>query len=230
MKPNEWYRYQIDGNQRAARIVFVPVFAHKYPKSCEITQINASKVAKSPCWKDCAVTVQVEETRAVSAWPTQEFTKFRFWSSCLWDDLNVTRCPSSCFMKTLCLESTLHIMLSRPIGPSIRNNGGQLESCPFSSWLGATCSNHALQWWKTQISDGWTRKAGRELHQSQHLSSEHLDLSCLITDEGFGNSCVITCFALLQAHTAAKVSGSEFCNIQLACHLVLPWFRSLTVS
>ena len=25
-------------------------------------------------------------------------------------------------MKTLCLESTLHIMLSRPIGPSIRKN------------------------------------------------------------------------------------------------------------
>ena len=76
------------------------------------------------CWKDCAVTVQVEETRAVSACPTQELTKFRFWSSCLWDDLNVTRvpCPSSWFMKTLCLESTLHIMLSRPIGPCIRKN------------------------------------------------------------------------------------------------------------
>ena len=38
------------------------------------------------------------------------------------DDLNVTRVqyPSSCFMKTLCLESTLHIMLPRPIGPCIK--------------------------------------------------------------------------------------------------------------
>ena len=68
--------------------------------------------------------MQVEETRAVSACPTQELPKFRFWSSCLGDDLNVTRvrCPSSWFMKTLCLESPLHIMLSRPIGLCIRKN------------------------------------------------------------------------------------------------------------
>ena len=37
--------------------------------------------------------------------------------------------------------------------------------------------------WKTQTSDGWTRKAGGEW-QSQH-PSKHSDLSCLITDEAF---------------------------------------------
>ena len=50
--PNERYQYQIDGNRWAARIVLVPVFAHKYRKSSKIQQINASKAAKSPCWKD----------------------------------------------------------------------------------------------------------------------------------------------------------------------------------
>ena len=58
--------------------MFVPVFAHKYHRSSESEQINASKAAKSLAEKDCAVTVQVEETRAVSACPTQELTKFRF--------------------------------------------------------------------------------------------------------------------------------------------------------
>ena len=120
--------------------------------------------------------MQVEETRAVSAGPTQEFTKFRFWSSCLGDDLNVTRCPSSCFMKTLCLESTLHIMLSRPIWPCIRKKGW---TAGILSMLQLIRSNHGLQWLKaagiviccrkTQISDGWTRQAEREWHQSQHL-------------------------------------------------------------
>ena len=182
--------------------------------------------------------MQVEETRAVSAGTTQESTKFRFWSSCLGGDLNVTRvrCPSSCFIKTLCLESILHIMLSRSIGPCIRKNRW---TAGILSMLQLIRSNHGLQWWaagvviwcrKTQISDGWTRKAGREWHQSQHLSSEHSDLSCLITNEAFGNTYVGVCLALLQAHTAAKVSGSEFCNIQLACHLIPPWFKSFTLS
>ena len=114
--------------------------------------------------------------------------------------------------------------------------GGQLESCSCSSWLGATmaCSGGqtgVVIWCrKTQISDGRTRKAGREWHQWQHLSSEHSVLSCLIKHTAFGNTCIITCLSLLHAHTAAKVSGSEFCNIQLACHLILPWFRSLTLS
>ena len=76
--------------------------------------------------------------------PPQEFTKFRFWSSCLGDDLNVTRCPSSCFMKTLCLESTLHIMLSRPIWPCIRKKGW---TAGILSMLQLTRSNHGLQWW-----------------------------------------------------------------------------------
>ena len=188
------------------------------------------------CWKDRPVTVQVEETRAVSAGPTQEFTKFRFWSSCLGDDLNVTRCPSSCFMKTRCLESTLHIMLSRPIWPCIRKKGWTVG---ILSMLQLTRSNHGLQWWaagvviccrKTQISDRWTRKAGREWHQSQHVSTEHSDLSCLSKDEAFGNTCIVACLSLLHAHSAAKVSGSEFCNIQLACHFIPPCFTSVTLS
>ena len=190
------------------------------------------------CWSQRKV--QGEETKAVSAWPTQEFTKFRFSSSSLGDDLNVTRVryPSSCFMKTLCLESTLHIMLPRPIGPCIRKKGGELESCPSSSWLGA--HNHVLQWWAAGIviwlenSNFWRtdKEAGREWHQSQHLSSDHSDLSCLIEDEAFRNTCVVACLALLQACTAAKVSRSEFCNIQLAFHLIVipPWFRSQTLS
>ena len=131
------------------------------------------------CWSQRKV--QGEETKAVSAWPTQEFTKFRFSSSSLGDDLNVTRVryPSSCFMKTLCLESTLHIMLPRPIGPCIRKKGGELGSCPSSSWLGA--HNHVLQWWaagvviwcwKTQISDDRTRKLGESdiSHSTCHLT------------------------------------------------------------
>ena len=68
---------------------------------------------------------------------------------------------------------------------------------------------------RTQISVGWARKA-------QHVPTEHSDLSCLIKDEAFGNTCIVTCLSLLHAHSAAKVSGSEFCNIQLACHLILP--------
>ena len=109
------------------KTAFVPVLAHKYHKSSEIKQIHASNAGKSLAEKTvlyCAVTLQVEVYRAVSACPTQELTKFRFSSSCLGEDLNVTRvrCPSSWFMKTLCLESTLHIMLSRPIGPCIRKN------------------------------------------------------------------------------------------------------------
>ena len=131
-------------------------------------------------------------------------------------------------MKTLCLESTLHIMLSRPIWPCIRKKGW---AAGILSVLQLTRSGHGLQWWaaglviwcrKTQISDGWTGKAGRECHQSQHLSTEHSDLFCLIKDkeEAFGNTCIVTCLSLL--HSAAKVSGSDFCNIQLACHLILP--------
>ena len=114
--------------------------------------------------------------------------------------------------------------------------GGQLESCPCSSWLGATmaCSGGQLASWfarrKTQISDGWTRKAGREWHQSQHVSTEHSDLSCLSKDEAFGNTCIVACLSLLHAHSAAKVSGSEFCNIQLACHFIPPCFTSVTLS
>ena len=155
------------------------------------------------------------------------------------DDLNVTRVryPSSCFMKTLCLESTLHIMLPRPIGPCIRKKGGELGSCPSSSWLGA--HNDVLQWWAAGVviwlenSNFWRtdKQARREWHQSQHLSSDHSDLSCLIEDEAFRNTCVVACLALLQACTAAKVSRSEFCSIQLARHLIVipPWFRSQTL-
>ena len=122
------------------------------------------------------------------------------------------------------------------MGSCIRKNR---RTAGILSMLQLIRSNHGLQWWaagvviwcrKTQISDGWTRKAGREWHQSQHLSTEHSDLSCLIKDEAFGNTCVVTCLSLLHAHTAAKVSGSEFCNIQLACHLIPPSFRSLTLS
>ena len=131
-------------------VQFVPVFAHNYRKSSKIQKIDASQATKSPCWKDCAVAVQVEETRAVSAWPTQEFTKFRFWSSCLGDDLNVTRvrCPSSCFIKTLCLESTLHIRLSRSIGPCIRKNRW---TAGILSMLQLIRSNDGLQWWAAGV-------------------------------------------------------------------------------
>ena len=104
MKPNKWYQFQIDGNQWLQKIVFVPVPAHKYQKS---SKINKSMLHRPPshllkrqcCWSQRKV--QGEETKAVSAWPTQEFTKFRFSSSSLGDDLNVTRVryPSSCFMK-----------------------------------------------------------------------------------------------------------------------------------
>ena len=136
-------------------------------------------------------------------------------------------------MKTLCLESTLHIMLSRPIWPCIRKKGW---TGGILSMLQLIRSNHGLQWAagvviccrKTQISDGW--KAGREWHQSQNLSTEHSDLSCLIKDEAFGNTSIVACLSLLHAHSAAKVFGSEFCNIQLTCHLIPPWFRSLTLS
>ena len=97
------------------------------PKIKQAARFNKSMLHRPPshllkrqcCWSQRKV--QGEETKAVSAWP-QEFTKFRFSSSSLGDDLNVTRVqyPSSCFMKTLCLESTLHIMLPRPIGPCIK--------------------------------------------------------------------------------------------------------------
>ena len=109
-------------------------------------------------------------------------------------------------------------------GRVLERRGGQLESCPCSSWLGATMAAAGVVISRrTQISVGWARKA-------QHVPTEHSDLSCLIKDEAFGNTCIVTCLSLLHAHSAAKVSGSEFCNIQLACHLILPWFRSLTVS
>ena len=127
-------------------------------------------------------------------------------------------------------------MLSRPIWLCIRKKGW---TAGILSMLQLTTGNHGLHWWaagvviwcrKTLISHGWTRKAGREWHQSRHVSTEHSDLSCLITAKAFGNTCIITCLSLLHGHSAAKVSGSEFCNIQHACHLILPWFRSLTLS
>ena len=63
----------------------------------------------------------------------------------LGDDLNVTRvtrvrCPSSCFIKTLCLESTLHIRLSRPIVPCIKNRW----TAGILSMLQLIRSNHGL--------------------------------------------------------------------------------------
>ena len=103
--------------------------------------------------------MQVEETRAVSAWPTQEFTKFRFLSSCLGDDLNVTRvrCPSSCFIKTLCLDCTLHIRLSRSIGPCIRKNRW---TAGILSMLQLIRSNDGLQWWAAGVRDLRPEKSG----------------------------------------------------------------------
>ena len=202
------------------KIVLVPVFLTNTTESSNFKKSMLQRPPRHLLKGLCCYAVQVEETRAVSARPTQEFTKFRFWSSCLGDDLNVTRvrCPSSCFMKTLCLESTLHTMLSSPIRACIRNNRW---TAGILSILQLTGSNH-VQWWaagvviwcrKTQVSDGWTRKAGREWHQSQHLSSEHSDLFLLdFSAEAFSNTCIVTCLA----HTAAKVPGSEFCNIQLA--------------
>ena len=41
------------------------------------------------------------------------------------------QCPSSCFMKTLCLESTLNIMLSKPIWPCIKKNWWIAGIWPF---------------------------------------------------------------------------------------------------
>ena len=122
----------------------------------------------------------------------------------------------------------------------IRKPGGQLESCPSPNWLGVT----EQPWlavvgsWRRDLvpenSDFWRmdKKSWERVTSvtALHLSSEHSDLSCLITKEAFGNTYVGTCLALLQAHTAAKVPGSEFCNIQLACHLIPPWLRSPTLS
>ena len=149
----------ISEQQKIVFVQFVPVFAYKYNKSSKIKQIDASQATKPPCWKDRPVTVQVEETRAVSAGPTQEFTKFRFWSSCLGDDLNVTRCPSSCFMKTLCLESTLHIMLSRPIWPCIRKKGW---TAGILSMLQLTRSNHGGSWRRDFAPDSDFCRMGKE--------------------------------------------------------------------
>ena len=89
-------------------------------------------------------------------------------------------------------------------------SGGQL-----ASWFGAG----KLRF----LTDGQGKLGESDIsHSTCHLS--------IHTNEAFGNTYVGTCLALLQAHTAAKVSGSEFCNIQLACHLIPPWFRSLTLS
>ena len=243
MKPNKWYQFRLMGISDCKKFCLCQSLLTNTKNQA---RFNKSMLHRPPshllkrqcCWSQRKV--QGEETKAVSTWPTQEFTKLRFSSSSLGDDLNVTRVryPSSCFMTTLCLESTLHIMLPRPIGPCIRKKGGELESCPSSSWLGA--HNHVLQWWAAGVviwlenSNFWRtdKEAGREWHQSQHLSSDHSDLSCLIEDEAFRNTCVVACLALLQACTAAKVSRSEFCSIQLAFHLIVipPWFRSLTLS
>ena len=157
MKPNKWYQFQIDGNQWLQKLCLCQSLLTNTKNQA---RFNKSMLHRPPsqllkrqcCWSQRKV--QGEETKAVSAWPTQEFTKFRFSSSSLGDHLNVTRVqyPSSCFMKTLCLESTLHIMfpnLPRPIGPCIRKKGGELESCPSSSWLGA--HNHVLQWWAAGV-------------------------------------------------------------------------------
>ena len=214
---------------------FVPVFAHKYHRSSKINQSNECfKGRQVTCWKDCALTLQVEETRAVSACPTQELTKFMFWSSCLGDDLNVTRVrsPSSWFMKTLCLESTLHIMLSRPIGPCIRKNrwtAGILSMLQLvrnnveQPWLsvGSWCSDLMLEnsdFWRMHKESWWRVTVPAPV---QALRSFLLDYRRSFRK----NTCVVTwftCLALLQKHTAkaSAVSGSEFSNIQPACHLV----------
>ena len=128
---NAMQHRESESSKNCAICQFVLVFAHKYHTSSKIsinrcfTGHQVTLLKRLCCWSQRWV--QVEETRAVSAGPTQEFTKFKFWSSCLGDDLNVTRvtrvrCPSSCFIKTLCLESTLHIKLSRPIVPCIKKS------------------------------------------------------------------------------------------------------------
>ena len=69
-------------------------------------------------------------------------------------------------MKTLCLERTLHIMLSRPIGPCIRKNRwtagilSMLVSNVEQPWLsvGSWCRDLILE----NSDDGWKRKAGGE--------------------------------------------------------------------
>ena len=48
MKPHEWYQYQIDGNQWAAKNMCLCQFLlNKYHRSSEIKKNNASKAAKS---------------------------------------------------------------------------------------------------------------------------------------------------------------------------------------
>ena len=180
MKPNDCYQYQTDGNQWAGKNCTCASFSHKYNKIKQFQEIDASKAAKAlaertvllcrASWGNqsclCTANARVYQVQVliILSWR---------WSQC--------HTSTMCVMKTLCLESTLHTMLSSPIRACIRNNRW---TAGILSILQLTGSNHVagvVIWCrKTQVSDGWTRKAGREWHQSQHLSSEHSDLSCLI--------------------------------------------------
>ena len=153
-------------------------------------------------------------------------------------------------MKTLCLESTLHLMLSRPIGLRTRKNrwtAGIFSMLQLvrndleQPWLseGSWCSDFMLKnsdFWLMD-KESWWRVTSVTAPVIWALRSFLLNYKRSFRK----NTCVVTwftCLALLQAHSAevSAVSGSEFCNIQLACqlvtlcHIILPWFRSLTVS
>ena len=164
MKPGEWYQYQIDGNQWAAKKVrLCQFFAHKYHKSSKIKQSNSSKAAKSRAAKTALLPCKLRKLEPSLHAQRESFPSsdsdhlvLEMISMSQGYDVQVVGSWRLFALKVPCTSCFLG-----QYGPLSERTGGQLESCPC--WLG-TRSNHGFQWtagvviWcsKTQTSDGRT--------------------------------------------------------------------------
>ena len=126
----------------------------KYNKSSQIKHIfKGRQVTLMERLRCCSQRkVQVEETRAVSAWPRQEFTSsgsdhlLEMISMSHECDVQVVGSWRLFALKVPCTSCFLGQW-----GRVSERTGGQLESCPSYSWLGATWSDHGLQWWAAGV-------------------------------------------------------------------------------